>query len=507
MTLPDGNPLRRILIVGGGTAGWMAACALNQAVRVAGTQVHVVESDAIGTVGVGEATLPGIRQFNQDIGLDEAAFLKATQGTYKLGIQFPDWRAKDTRFFHGFGDFIVNTGPFSTLNHWLVARDLAGEAAVGSLDAYHMAAVMAEAGRFTTPEDDPRSPYHYFSYAYHFDATLYARLLRAKAEGEGVTRHEGRIVGTDRDPETGFIQAVRLDDGRELTADLFIDCSGFVSLLAGQALAEPFVDYGHWLPVDRAWAVPCASHGPLLPYTRATALEGGWRWRIPLQHRTGNGYVFSSAHVSEEEARQRLLDGLDGEVLAEPRLLRFRTGRRARCWVGNCVAIGLASGFVEPLESTAISLIQGGITRLIGLLPDLSFNPALAVEYNRVQALEFDRIRDFIILHYALTQRDDTPFWRERREMALPDSLASRIETFRETGHVVLLNEESFLTPSWQALFIGLGLIPRRRDPLMAAQKRVDVVESLRLRRTSLANAAARLPTQAEFLARRPERP
>ncbi|MEE3623615.1 tryptophan halogenase family protein [Nitrospirillum sp. BR 11752] len=501
MTVPNQGPLRRILIVGGGTAGWMAACALNQAVRAGGTRVELVESDAIGTVGVGEATVPPIRQFNQDIGLDEATFIKATQGTFKLGIEFQDWRATGTRFFHGFGDYIVNAGPFSTLNHWLVARDLVGEAA-GDFDAYHMAAVMARAGRFAAPDNDPRSPYHYFNYAFHFDAGLYARLLRTKAEAEGVTRHEGRIVATDLHPETGHIRSVRLDDGRVLSADLFIDCSGFIALLADKALEERFIDYGHWLPVDRAWAVPCASLGPPSPYTRATALEAGWQWRIPLQHRTGNGYVFSTAHVTEDAARARLLANLDGQALDEPRLLRFRTGRRERFWARNCVAIGLSSGFVEPLESTSISLIQGGITRLISLLPDLSFNPGLAAEYNRVQALEFDRIRDFIILHYALTQRDDTAFWRERGGMALPDTLAYRIETFRETGHVVLLNEETFVAPSWQALFIGLGLIPKRRDPLMAAQRREEIIETLRLRRTSLASAAQRLPTHAAFLAR-----
>lgn len=494
--------LKRVLIVGGGTAGWMAACALNQAVRRLGTTVELVESEEIGTVGVGEATVPTIRDFNRSIGLDEVAFMKATNGSFKLGIQFQDWRVKGSRFFHGFGDYIVNAGPFSTLNHWLVARHLAGEDAVGPFDDYHMAAVMADQGRFAAPDNDPRSPYHYFSYAFHFDASLYARLLRGKAEAEGVNRHEGRISGVDRHPETGFIRSVTLTDGRVLEADLFIDCSGFVSLLADKALHEPFIDYSHWLPVDRAWAVPCASAGPLQPFTRSTALEAGWQWRIPLQHRTGNGYVFSSAHISEEAARERLLSNLDGAALADPRLLRFRTGRRERFWVGNCVAIGLSSGFVEPLESTAISLIQGGITRLVNLLPDLDFNPALAAEYNRIQALEFDRIRDFIILHYCLTQRDDSEFWRERRAMPLPDSLASRIETFRETGHVVLLNEETFVTPSWQALFIGLGVIPRRLDPLMAAQDKAEVLETLRLRRTSLVRAAERLPTHAEFINR-----
>ena len=496
------RPLRKILIVGGGTAGWMAACALNQAVQVAGARVELIESEEIGTVGVGEATVPTIRRFNQDIGVDEAAFLKATQGSFKLGIEFRDWSRPGSRFFHGFGDFVINAGPFSTLNHWLVARDLAGEEAVGSFDGYHMAAAMAYAGRFAAPDSDPRSPYFYLNYAFHFDAGLYARFLRAKAETEGVVRHEGRIGGVDLHPETGFVQSLRLSDGRVLTADLFVDCSGFAALLADKALGERFIDYGHWLPVDRAWAVPCAGAGPLLPYTRATALEAGWQWRIPLQHRTGNGYVFSSAYLDEEKARERLMGNLDGAALGEPRLLRFKTGRRERAWVRNCVSIGLSSGFIEPLESTAISLIQGGIARLINLLPDLDFNPRLAQEYNRIQALEFDRIRDFIILHYALNGRDDGDFWRYLREMALPDSLSERIETFRETGQVVLLNEETFVTPSWQALFIGLELYPRRRDPLMAAQATEEILETLRLRRTSMAGAAQRLPTHEAFIDR-----
>jgi tryptophan halogenase len=496
------KPLRKILVVGGGTAGWMAACAINQAVKVTGAIVELIESDQIGTVGVGEATVPSIRRFNQDIGVDEPAFIAATQGTFKLGIEFRGWTGPGSRFFHGFGDFVVNDGPFSTLNHWLVARDLAGEAAVGSFDAYHMAAVAAYAGRFAAPDPDPRSPGHYMSYAFHFDAGLYARFLRSKAEREGVVRHEGRISAVDRHPESGFIEQVRLADGRVLTADLFVDCSGFASLLAGKALGEPFLDFGHWLPVDRAWAVPCASAGPLLPYTRATAQPAGWQWRIPLQHRTGNGYVFSSAHLDEDAAREQLLAGLDGEVLDDPRLLKFRTGRRQRFWIGNCVAVGLSSGFVEPLESTSISLVQGGISRLIAMLPDRDFNPRLADEYNRIQALEFDRIRDFIILHYAVARRDDGAFWRDVGMMTLPDSLAERIETFRETGQVVLLNEETFLTPSWQALFIGLGLHPKRRDPLMAAQERTETLDMLRLRRSSLAAAAARMLRHEDVIAR-----
>ncbi len=493
--------IKRILIVGGGTAGWMAACALNQALRHTPTEVHLIESDDIGTVGVGEATVPTIREFNRSIGLDEVAFIKATQGTFKLGIQFRDWRTKGTSFFHGFGDFVVDTGPFSTLNQWLVRRERAGDA-VGTLDDYHMAAVMAQAHRFAAPDKDPRSPLYYFSYAFHFDAGLYARLLSTKAQAEGAVRHEGRIDGVKQNPDSGRVESVTLADGRVLEADLFIDCSGFISLLADKTLGVPWIDYSHWLPVDRAWAVPCESAGELLPYTRATAGDAGWRWRIPLQHRTGNGHVFSSAHTSEDTARDDLLAGLDGKALAEPRLLKFRTGRRETFWTRNVVAIGLSSGFIEPLESTSISLIQGGITRLVGMLPDTDFNPHLAAEYNRIQALEFDRIRDFIIAHYALSSRDDTPFWRDLRAMALPDSLQYKIDTFRETGLVPLLNEETFVTASWQSVLTGLGVIPKRLDPIMRAQDMRQVREGLDLRRQSLKGAAARLPSHAEFIAR-----
>lgn len=494
-------PIRKVLIVGGGTAGWMAACALNQALRHTGTRVEVVESEDIGTVGVGEATVPTIRDFNRDIGIDEPTFLKATQGTFKLGIQFCDWRERGTDFFHGFGDYVVNTGPFSTLNHWLVCRDRDAQAA-GRLENYHMAAVLAEHARFTAPGPDPRSPLHYFAYAYHFDAGLYARLLRDKAEREGVVRHEGRIQQVTLDPETGFIRHVTLADGRVIEADLFIDCSGFSALLARGALDGPWLDYSHWLPVDRAWAVRAESVGPLLPYTRATALEAGWAWRIPLRSRTGHGYVFSSAFTDEDTARQRLLQTLEGPAQAEPRLLRFKTGRLERFWDKNCVAIGLASGFVEPLESTSISLIQGGVTRLISLIPNQGFNQRLAREYNRVQALEFDRIRDFIIMHYALTQRDDTPFWRHMREMALPDTLLDKIETFRETATVPLINEETFVTASWQSLFIGLGLLPRRLDPLMSAQPAGEAMDALQMRRTAMARAAQTAPMHTDYIDR-----
>ncbi len=495
------GPLRKILVVGGGTAGWMTACALNQAVRAGGTVVELVESDDIGTVGVGEATVPTIRDFNRGLGLDEVAFIKATQGSFKLGIEFRDWTATGTAFFHGFGDYVVNEGPFSTLNQWLVARDAQG-AAAGTLDDYHMAAVMARAGRFAAPDSDPRSPLSYFSYAFHFDAGLYARLLRGRAEAQGVIRHEGRIATTHLDSATGHIAAVALRDGRRLEADLFVDCSGFAALLTEGALKVPFVDFGHWLPVDRAWAVPSAAAGAISPYTQAIAREAGWQWRIPLQHRTGNGYVFSSGHISEEAARERLMAGLDGRALAEPRLIRFRTGRRASFWSGNCVAIGLSSGFVEPLESTSISLIQGGITRLVNLLPDRGFNPALAAEYNRIQALEFDRIRDFIILHYAGARRADTAFWRDIAAMTLPDSLQYKIDTFRETGVVPLRDAETFVTASWQAIMVGLGMTPTRRDPVLAGMRKAEVLEGMRLRREALSAAAARLPTHEAFIER-----
>jgi len=501
---PDA-PLGRILIVGGGTAGWMTAAALARlfqpGIRSGAVRVQLVESAEIGTVGVGEATVPTIRPFNATLGIDEVSFMRATHGTFKLGIEFCGWRTGDKPFFHGFGDYESNDGPYSTLNHWLYLCGRGEDP--GHFDACSPAAVMARHNRFSAPVKDPHSPLSHFNYAFHFDAALYARFLRQRAEGDGVIRHEGRITSITRNAETGDIEDVRLSDGRAIGADLFIDCSGFVALLSDGALKVPFVDYGHWLPVDRAWAVPSQNApGALTPYTRATAREAGWQWRIPLQHRMGNGYVFSSAHISEDAARERLMGALEGDALAEPRLLKFRTGRRKTFWEKNCVAIGLSSGFIEPLESTSIQLIQNGITRLISLMPGAVANPALRHEYNRLQAQEFDRVRDFIICHYALSDRKDTDFWRDVTTMSLPDELVEKLETFRETGTLPLFEQESFFLPSWLAVMTGLGHLPRRAGPLLAIHDPATIRRTLTNWKSNIEQSVSNLPDHAAFLER-----
>lgn len=489
--------LSKITIVGGGTAGWMAAVAINQACKRAHTKVEVIESEEIGTVGVGEATIPTIRLFNNDIHIDEVEMIKKTNGSFKLGIQFCDWQKKGTNFFHGFGDYGINEGPNSTLNMWTRFHK---DPEVGSFDDQSMAAVMATLNRFAGPTNDKRSPLSLYNYAFHFDAALYAGLLRDKAIAEGVTRTEGRIVDVKLRANDGFIEKLVLSDGREIEGDMFVDCSGFIGLLTDKALKNPMVDYSHILPVNGAWAVPCESIEPLTPYTRATALEAGWQWRIPLQSRIGNGYVFASDFMSEQEALDRLMNNLDGKPLAEPRLIRFKTGRREKFWVKNCVAIGLSSGFVEPLESTAISLIQGAITRLITRLPRMDFNPHLAVEFNRVQALEYDRIRDFIIMHYCLSERNDSEFWRYMKNIDIPETLKYKIDTFREVGVVPLLDLESFVGPSWMALFVGMGLIPQRVDPLLDGFDQAELKAKVILRAKALKETALKLPSHQQFI-------
>ena len=492
--------VRKIVIAGGGTAGWMAAAAISHVFKDRSVAVELVESEAIGTVGVGEATLPPIRFFNTEIGVNEAEFLKATQASYKLGIEFRDWAHLGSNFFHGFGDFGLNIAGVSPLHYWMKLRQMGRGFDYETLS---VPTVMARAGKFAPPHPDPRSPLANFSYAYHFDALLYAGFLRSIAERNGVKRTEGRIVRTDLRGEDGFIEAVVLDSGARVAGDVFLDCSGFSGLLIEGALQTGFEDFSRYLPVDRAWAVPCQSAGAFTPYTRSTALEAGWQWRIPLQHRTGAGYVFCSDFVSEDEAAARLLKGLDGEPLAEPRLLKFTTGRRRRFWNRNCIALGLASGFLEPLESTSISLIQGGIARFLELFPDKRFDRRIIDEYNRIQTSEFDRIRDFIILHYYGSRREDTPFWRSCRQMEIPETLAYKMRVFEACGWLVMSGEDSFQPASWQSIYYGLGIEPERYDPTLAAQDIEAVAAELSRRRDGLAAAAALLPTHADFIKRR----
>ncbi len=454
--------IERVVILGGGTAGWMTAIAL---ARTLGRTVAIdlIESDAIGTVGVGEATIPTIHWFNQLIGLDEAAFVRETRASYKLGIEFVDWARPGSRYFHPFGQYGVAIGQVPFHQRWLKAQ---AEGADEPLSAYSLAGELAAAGRFAKPVDDPRSILSTLGYAYHFDASLYAAHLRGLAEAAGVRRHEGRIEAIERDPETGFVTAITSDQGVRLAGDLFVDCSGFRSLLLGETLGVPFEDWSHWLPCDRAVAVPCARQPATTPFTRSTLRPAGWQWRIPLQHRTGNGYVYASAFVSDDEAAATLLANLDGAALAEPRLLRFKAGFRREAWRGNVVAIGLSAGFLEPLESTSIHLIQSGIAKLIALFPDRDCDPALARQFNTLFGRDMDGIRDFLILHYHATTGHDEPLWQHTRHMALPDSLVEREAQYRRSGRLMLTSDELFREASWLAVLNGQGLTATGYSPL-----------------------------------------
>ena len=489
--------IRRIVIVGGGTAGWMAAAALAKVLGPGYADITLIESEAIGTVGVGEATIPQLRTFNALLGLDEDDFVRRTQGTFKLGIEFCDWGRLGDRYFHPFGPFGVDMEGVSFHAYWLRLNQL-GDAR--PISDYSLQAMAAARGKFMRPIDAGRSPLSKIAYAFHFDAGLYAAWLREFAEARGVTRLEGRIVDVSLREEDGFVRSVTTSDGRIVEGDLFLDCSGFQGLLIEGALQTGYDDWSHWLPADRAIAVPCARVADPVPYTRATARPGGWQWRIPLQHRTGNGYVYSSRFIDDEAATADLLSQLDGAPMADPRMLRFTTGRRRKAWNRNVVALGLASGFIEPLESTSIHMVQSGIANLLAMFPTLAFEPAEVARYNRVIAYEAERIRDFIVLHYNATQRDDSELWRYCRDMSLPDSLLEKYEIFASRGRVFRENEELFNDTSWFAVMTGQNIRPSGFDPV-AAVLSVDETR-LRLQQTAdaIRNSADYMPSHGDFI-------
>ncbi len=495
----DDRRIRKVLVVGGGSAGWMTAAMLGQILR-RDCEVTLVESDEIGIVGVGEATIPPIRTFNQTLGISERDFLRETKATFKLGIEFVGWGARDTRYFHPFGTHGRNFDMVSLHHYWLRARAMGD---TSPFDDHTFAWALARAGKMARPSPDQRSVLSTFEYAYHFDAGSYARFLRNQAEARGVKRVEGKIAGVDQNAGTGFVEAVRLEDGRRIEAELFIDCSGFRALLIEGAMHEPFEDWSHWLPCDRAVAMPCAHPaGPVnpTPYTRSTAQEAGWQWRIPLQHRIGNGYVYCSGFMEDDRAAGLLAGRLDGEALADPRFLRFKAGRRRRHWVKNVVAVGLSSGFLEPLESTSIHLIQANISKLMGLFPDRRFDPAVIDEFNRIAVGETDRIRDFLILHYKLMQRDDAELWRYTAAMDVPETLALKLEHFRRNGRHIPRELDLFAPDSWLAVHLGQNHIPEDLDPLID-YRGIDAREWLGQLRAAMAQEAARAPDHARFVA------
>ena len=470
----DPQAIRRIVIVGGGTAGWMCAAPLSQvfgpgpdgAANPVGCEIVLIESPEIGTVGVGEATLPSIRYYNDALQLDNAEFMRKTQASFKLGIEFKDWGRIGNRFFHGFGGFGPAIQNRNSVLHWL---RLNAQAPLPSYEEWSTATVMAQSNRFVLPAGgDAPSAANSYSYAFHFDAGLYAAFLREYAMARGVKREEGTIVDVSLRPGDGFVTAVTLADGRRIEGDLFIDCSGFRALLIEGVMKAGYHDWTHWLPCDSAQAVPCDKTLPLTPYTTSTARSAGWQWRIPLQHRTGNGHVYCSGYTSDAEAGRVLMSNLDGPAQGEPRQLRFKTGMRRRIWEKNVVALGLSSGFLEPLESTSLSLIIHGVTTLVELFPDRRCEPRLADEYNRKMTRQYESIRDFIILHYKQTQRDDSEFWRYCASMPIPDTLAHQMEIFRRNGRVAILDRDSFGEDSWLSLFLGLQLRPEGLDPLLA---------------------------------------
>jgi len=487
--------LKKILVVGGGSAGWMTAASLANSLG-GNCQIELVESDAIGAIGVGEATIPPIKIFNQKLGIGESDFMKATQASFKLGIEFVNWGKQDHRYFHPFGEYGAPFDAVQLHHYWLQARARGDKT---SLDDYSMAWVAAKEGKFNHPSPDRRMVQSTYDYAYHFDAVLYAQYLRAYSEARGVKRTEGKITKVNLRHEDGFIKNVTLENGTTIEADFFIDCTGFIGLLIEGALETGYDDWTHWLPADRAYAVPCTRDGDFTPYTRSTALEAGWQWRIPLQHRTGNGYVYCSQHISDDEAAGTLMANLDGDALAEPKLLRFKTGKRKKFWNKNCVAIGLSAGFMEPLESTSLHLIQAGITRFLALFPGAAHDVLAEQEYNRLTTLEYEATRDFLILHYCATERDDTPFWATCKNMSIPDSLHYKIDHFKAAGRIVANEIELFRNHSWLAVFIGQHVWPESYDPL-ADMRGVDGAGRLAGLRRAMTDAVSQMPTHQQFI-------
>lgn len=486
----DGQIVRKVVIAGGGTAGWLAAAALVK--QLGGLlDITLVESDEIGTIGVGESTIPTVRAFHSLLGIDEQEFMRATQSSFKLGIAFENWGRSGDRYLHSFGVLGKSTWMADFHHFWLQAR---AEGFAGDIGDYCFELKAAEASKFATGDNNQ------INYAYHLDATLYARFLRARSEADGVKRVEGKIASVKRDSETGFIQSLILESRQDVSGDLFIDCTGFRALLIEQTLETGYEDWGDWLATDSAYAVQTESVGPAVPYTRAIAHEAGWRWQIPLQHRIGNGLVFSSKHMTDDSAKALLLDQIEGEPLFDPRLIRYRTGTRRKVWNRNCVALGLASGFIEPLESTSIHLIMIAVTRLMQYFPFNGFDTALIDRYNQLSRTEIEGVRDFVVLHYFLTQRDDSAFWQRCRTMDIPDSLARRIALFSENARAYQASDELFRVDSWVQVMLGQGIRPNGYHQVARLMPPGQLRQALGDLKAGIARAVARMPSHQDFL-------
>ncbi len=484
--------MRRIVIAGGGTAGWMAAAAI---ARTLGRTVDVtlVESDAIGTIGVGESTIPPLVTYNRLLNINEAEFMRATQATFKLGIMFDNWKEQGHNYFHSFGLTGKDHWSAGFWHFWLYGREKGHEQ---SYDDYCLELIAAREGKFAQLPDDR------MNYAYQLDSGLYAKFLRGMAEGDGTRRVEGKISTVDLDGETGEIAALVLDSGERIEGDLFLDCTGFRAVLIGQTLGVGHEDWTHWLPCDSAIALQTESVGHAVPYTRAIAHDAGWQWRIPLQSRVGNGIVYCSRYLDQDTAMERLLGNIEGEVLTKPNILRFGAGMRQKQWHRNCVAIGLSGGFMEPLESTSIHLIQRAVLRLIRMLPLGKTSERDVAEFNDQQITDMLQIRDFLILHYKATERTDSEFWRYCKSMPIPDTLEQKIELFREAGLVFRKNEELFVENSWVQVMMGQGIMPQTHHPIAEKLTDEELARFLATIRDTVAKTVKSLPEHAAYVSR-----
>lgn len=489
--------IKDIVIVGGGTAGWSSAAVLSQLLPN-GHNYRLIESDLISTIGVGEATIPSMRTFNDLLGISENEFMKETQGTFKLGIEFVNWGVNKTKYFHGFGLVGRDQQTAKFLHYWLKLKQLG---IVDELDPYSINTVAAMQGKFSVGRPDlPNSPLSDLNYAYHFDAGMYAKYLRTYSEKRGVKRTEGKIVETRLRESDGFIESLVMESGEVIKGDFFIDCSGMVGLLIEKALKTGYEDWSHWLPCDSAIAVPCELGGTQQAITRSTAHEAGWQWRIPLQHRIGNGHVFSSKFIEAEKAQTTLMNNLDGKALADPRLIRFTTGKRKKAWNKNCLAIGLSGGFLEPLESTSIHMIKTGLMRLVTLFPDKNFEQVNIDNYNQLTDIEYEQVRDFLILHYKVNTRNDSEFWKYCQSMDIPSSLQARLDLFASHGRIRCEGDELFSVDSWFEVMYGQGLHPRNYNPVVDQLSTDEVAGFLSNVRSVISKCVNAMPNHYDYI-------